>query len=179
LSVPIGTLLTMTDEPKRPDPPMIGDERTQLNGFLDFLRATVAWKSGGLTDEQARAAHVPSELTTIAGLVGHLTLVEDYWFGVILDGGVDKWKEALEKDRDAEFRHAMRIPIAEVVAEYEAQCEVSRKIVAGMDLDTAVPFKEDRKVSVRWVLIHMIEETGRHAGHLDLLRELTDGRTGE
>lgn len=169
----------MTDEPKRPDPPMTGDERTQLNGFLDFHRATVAWKSGGLTDEQARATHVPSELTTIAGLVGHLTLVEDYWFREVLDGQEGKWDEALKEDPDAEFRFAMKTPIAEVIAEYGAQCDVSRKIVAGMDLDTAVPFKEDRQVSVRWVLIHMIEETGRHVGHLDLLRELTDGLTGE
>jgi uncharacterized damage-inducible protein DinB len=178
LSVLTGTLSPVT-EPKRPDPPMTGDERTQLNGFLDFLRATVAWKSGGLTDEQARAAHTPSELTTIAGLVGHLTLVEYYWFGEVLDGRPDKWKEALAEDPDAEFRVAMKTPVSQVLAEYEAQCEVSREIVAKLDLDAVFPFRGDREVSVRWVLIHMIEETGRHAGHIDLLRELTDGVTGE
>jgi len=165
-------------EPERPDPPMTGDERAQLNGFLDFLRATVVWKASGLTDEQARATHVPSELTTIAGLVGHLALVEGYWFREILDGQASKWDEALAEDPDAEFRVALKTPIADVIAEYEAECEAARKIVAGMDLEDTVPFK-DRQVSVRWVLIHMIEETGRHAGHLDLLRELTDGVKGE
>jgi uncharacterized damage-inducible protein DinB len=169
----------MTDEPKRPEPPLTGDERTQLNGFLDLYRSTVVWKSAGLTDEQARRAHVPSELTTIGGLVGHLTLVEDYWFGVLLDGGEDRWKEALEKDRDAEFRQALVTPLSTVIDEYAAQCQVSRDILAKLDLDAEVPFTEGRTVSVRWVVLHMIEETARHVGHLDLLRELTDGTTGE
>jgi uncharacterized damage-inducible protein DinB len=166
-------------EPERPDPPMTGDERTQLTTFLDFLRATVVWKSSGLTDEQARAAHTPSELTTIAGLVGHLALVEEYWFGEILDGREDRWKEALAEDPDAEFRLAMKTPIADVIADYEAQCETARQIVAKLDLDAVFPFRGDREVSVRWVLIHMIEETSRHAGHIDLLREFTDGLKGE
>ena len=170
---------SMTDEPKRPEARLTGDEGTQLNGFLDFHRATVVWKSAGLTDEQARRAHVPSELTTIGGLVGHLTLNEEYWFGVILDGREDNWKEALEKDRDAEFRRALDTPLTKVIDEYEAQCQVSRDILAKLDLDAEVPFKDDRKVSVRWVVLHMIEETARHVGHLDLLRELTDGATGE
>jgi uncharacterized damage-inducible protein DinB len=121
---------------------------------------------------------VPSELTTIAGLVGHLTLVEEHWFGEVLDGREDRWKEALAEDPDAEFRLAMNTPIADVIAGYEAQCRISREIVAKLDLDAEFP-RKDQKVSVRWVLIHMIEETGRHAGHLDLLRELTDGVTGE
>jgi uncharacterized damage-inducible protein DinB len=169
----------MTDEPKRPEPPLTGDERTQLNGFLDFLRATVVWKCSGLTDEQARQRLVPSELTTIAGLLGHLTLVEQYWFAVVLDGQEDVWKEALEVDPDAEFRVAMQTPIDQLIAAYEAECERSRKVVARMGLDDKVPFRGDREVNLRFVVTHMIEETGRHAGHLDLLRELTDGLTGE
>ncbi|MFK0247386.1 DinB family protein [Amycolatopsis azurea] len=169
----------MTEEPKRPEPPLTGDERTQLNGFLDFLRATVVWKCSGLTDEQARRALVPSELTTVAGLLGHLTLVEQYWFNVVLNGQEDLWKEALEADPDAEFRVAMQTPIEQLIAAYEAECERSRKIVAGMDLDDKVPFRGDREVNVRFVVAHMVEETGRHAGHLDLLREMIDGLTGE
>ncbi|WP_037309647.1 DinB family protein [Amycolatopsis orientalis] len=169
----------MTDEPKRPEPPLTGDERTQLNGFLDFLRATVVWKCSGLTDEQARRRLVPSELTTVAGLLGHLTLVEQYWFTVVLDGAEDVWKEALEVDPDAEFRVAMETPIERLIAAYEAECERSRQVVARMGLDDEVEFRGDRKVNVRFVVTHMIEETGRHAGHLDLLRELIDGLTGE
>jgi uncharacterized damage-inducible protein DinB len=169
----------MIDEPKRPEPPMTGDERTQLNGFLDFLRATVVWKCSGLTDEQARRALVPSELTTIAGLLGHLTLVEQYWFNVVLDGQEDVWKEALETDPDAEFRVAMQTPLDQLIATYQVECERSRKIVARMGLDDEADFRGNRRVNVRFVVTHMIEETGRHAGHLDLLRELTDGLTGE
>jgi hypothetical protein len=158
---------------------MVGDDRAQLTGFLDYLRATVVLKASGLTDEQARQTHVPSELTTIAGLVSHLTLVEDYWFGIVVDGGPDKWEEALKDDPDAEFRLAATIPVARLIADYEAQCEVSRQIVAKLDFDDEVSFRDKGNVNIRWVVTHMIEETGRHAGHLDLLRELTDGATGE
>lgn len=167
----------MTDT--RPDPPMTGDERAQLNGFLDYQRATVVLKAGGLTDEQARQTHVPSELTTIAGLVSHLTLVEDYWFGIVVDGGPDKWEEALKDDPDAEFRLAATTPVARLIGDYETQCELSRQIVAKLDFDAEVPFRDKGNVNLRWVVAHMIEETARHAGHLDLLRELTDGATGE
>jgi uncharacterized damage-inducible protein DinB len=179
LSVPTGRLPTMTDQPKRPDPPMTGDERTQLTTFLDYQRATVVSKCSGLTEEQARRAHVPSELTTIAGLLGHLTLNEYYWFSVVLDGQEDTWEEALKTDPDAEFRIALSATVPSLVEEYLAECERSRQIVAKLDLDAQVDFRGDRKVNVRWVVTHMVEETARHLGHLDLLRELTDGVTGE
>lgn len=158
---------------------MDADERTQLTGFLDFLRASVVWKCGGLTDEQARRRHLPSELTTIAGLLGHLTLVENYWFRVVLDGQTDEWEEALELDRDAEFRVALTTPIEQLVAGYEAEVARCREVVAAREFTDTVLFKGDRQLNVRWVVTHMIEETSRHLGHLDLLRELTDGLTGE
>jgi hypothetical protein len=179
LSVPTGRLPTMTDHPKRPDPPMTGDERTQLTTFLDYQRATVVSKCAGLTQEQARRVHVPSELTTIAGLLGHLALNENYWFSVVLDGQVDTWEERLKADPDAEFRIAPGVTVPSLVDEYLAECERSRQIVAKLDLDAEVPFRGDRRVNVRWVVTHMVEETARHLGHLDLLRELTDGATGE
>ncbi|MFD2465835.1 DinB family protein [Amycolatopsis silviterrae] len=169
----------MTDVPERPDPPMAGDERAQLAGFLDFLRASVVWKCSGLTDEQARRVHVPSELTTIAGLLCHLTLVENYWFRVVLDGQPDEWADRLEIDRDAEFRVALEVPIGQLIAEYEAEAEKCRAVVAAREFDDTVLFKGDKPLTVRWVVAHMIEETARHLGHLDLLRELTDGLTGE
>ncbi|PRX46484.1 uncharacterized protein DUF664 [Prauserella shujinwangii] len=168
----------MATEPTRPEPPTTGGEREQLTGFLDFLRATVVWKCSGLTDEQARRRLVPSELTTIAGLLGHLAFVEQYWFEVVLDGRPDPWREALAEDPDAEFHAALRTPLAELLDGYAAQCARNREITARLALDDEAPHGE-RKVNLRFVLIHMIEETGRHAGHLDLLRELTDGLTGE
>ncbi len=158
---------------------MAGDERTQLTGFLDFLRASVVWKCSGLTDEQARRQHLPSELTTIAGLLCHLTLVENWWFRVVLDGQPDEWADRLEIDRDAEFRVALELPMTQLIADYEAEIEKCRTVVAARGFEDTVLFKGDKPLTVRWVVAHMIEETARHLGHLDLLRELTDGLTGE
>jgi hypothetical protein len=158
---------------------MNGGEREQLAGFLDFLRATVVMKATGLTDEQARRALIPSELMTVAGLLSHLTYVELYWFGIVFDGLPDPWTERLKTDRDAEFRAALDIPLPRLIAEYEARCAMNRDIVAGLDLDAVATRGRGEPVNLRGVIIHMIEETGRHAGHLDLLRELLDGTTGE
>ncbi|ROS38289.1 DinB family protein [Amycolatopsis thermoflava] len=162
----------------RTEPAFDGGERKQLGDFLDFLREAVVLKCAGLTDEQARRSLVPSELTTIAGLVGHLTYVEHHWFEVVLAGRPSRWEEKLAADRDADFREALTKPLADLVAAYRAQCAVSREIAAGLAPETLVSFR-DGSINLRYVLIHMVEETGRHAGHLDLLRELTDGGTGE
>jgi hypothetical protein len=169
----------MTEIDKRPEPPRAGGEREQLNGFLDFLRATVVWKAAGLTDEQARRSLMPSELTTVAGLVSHLTYVEQYWFAQVLDNQPDPWAERIAVDSDAEFRAALDIPIEQLIAEYEAECQRGRDVAAKLELDATGTTAKGEPVNLRWVLIHMIEETGRHAGHLDLLRELLDGSTGE
>jgi uncharacterized protein DUF664 len=158
---------------------MIAGEREQLTGFLDHQRATVVWKASGLTDEQARRSLVPSELTTIAGLLPHLQLNEEYWFGTVVGGAPDAWDEILKADPDAEFRIGARKPMSELIADYQAQCGKSREIVAAHDLDEVVSLPSGRELTVRWVVIHMIEETARHAGHLDLIREMTDGLTGE
>jgi uncharacterized damage-inducible protein DinB len=158
---------------------MLGGEREQLAGFLDFLRGTVVMKAAGLTDEQARRSLMPSELTTVAGLVSHLTYVEQYWFGQVHDNQADPWAERIKADRDAEFRAALSIPLDQLIAEYEAECQRSRAVVAKLALDATGTTAKGQPVNLRWVLIHMIEETGRHAGHLDLLRELLDGSTGE
>lgn len=169
----------MTSPDTRPDPPKAGELREQLDGFLDFLRATVVLKATGLTDEQARESLVPSKLTTVAGLLGHLTWVEQYWFGVVLDGRPDVWQERFDADPDAEFTAALTIPLSQLIADYEAECARSREVAARLDLAATGTTPKGQPVNLRWVLIHMIEETGRHAGHLDLLRELLDGTTGE
>lgn len=158
---------------------MIAGEREQLAGFLDHQRATVVWKASGLTDDAARRSLVPSKLTTIAGLVPHLALNEEYWFGTVIDGQPDAWDEILKEDPDAEFRLGLQKPIATLIAEYQAQCERSREILARYGLDDVVHLPSGKELTVRWVVVHMIEETARHAGHLDLLREMTDGLTGE
>ncbi|OLR94196.1 DinB family protein [Actinokineospora bangkokensis] len=169
----------MTSAPPdtRVDPPDVGDEVAQVNGFLDYLRGTVVRKAHGLSEVDARRAVLPSPLMTVAGLLGHLRWVEAHWFGVVLDGQHDRapWDPA---DPDAEFRVPDGVPLARLVEEYEAECAHSRGVAAGMAFDDTGTF-EGRTVSLRWVLLHMVEETGRHAGHLDAIRELLDGATGE
>ncbi|HEV8557530.1 MAG TPA: DinB family protein [Actinophytocola sp.] len=169
----------MTKPDDRPQAPTVGGERDQLIGFLDFLRATVVWKCGDLTDEQARRSLVPSKLVTLAGLVSHLTLVEEWWFANVVGGEPDRWDEASTADPDVDWKQGADTPLPELVAAYQAQCEVSRRYVAERDLDDVITAPNGKQFNVRWVLLHMIEETARHAGHLDLIREMTDGLTGE
>ena len=166
---------------ERRDPPWAGGERETLEGFLDFQRATLEWKVEGLTDEEARQTTAASSLT-LAGLVKHLAMVEDQWFRVVLLGEepADWWRGVdWEADRDWEFRTALDEPIDDLVALYRASCERSREAVASVEsLDQRAVWGEDRP-SLRWIFLHMIEETARHNGHADLLRESIDGATGE
>ncbi|MEU4803302.1 DinB family protein [Actinosynnema sp. NPDC023587] len=162
----------------RVDLPFTGDERALLGGFLDYLRGTVELKVAGLSDEDAARAVLPSALTTAAGVVKHLRWVENHWFRVALLGEPDEAPYSRE-DPDADWRVEPGETIAGLVGDYAAQCAVSREVLAGLDLDHEVAFRGDKRLSARWVLIHLIEETGRHAGHLDVVRELLDGVTGE
>ncbi|MFC6092434.1 DinB family protein [Saccharothrix lopnurensis] len=164
-------------EDHRVEVPFTGDERTLLNAFLDFLRGTIEFKCAGLSDEQARRPVLPSQLTTAAGVVKHLRWVENHWFRVVLSGQPSEAPYTLE-DPDADWRVEPGETISGLLADYAAECAVSREVAAGLDLDHEVAFRGGR-LPARWVLIHMIEETGRHAGHLDAVRELLDGATGE
>ena len=167
----------MTQADTRVDPPQVAGTVEQMNGFLDFLRGSIEMKAAGLSEEDARRSVLPSPLMTVSGLLAHLRWVEAYWFGTVLDGQPDR-APYTEEDPDAEFRGAVEIPVAQLLADYSAQCADSRAIAARLDLDTVVPFRGG-EVNARWVVLHMIEETGRHAGHLDVIRELLDGTTGE
>ena len=162
----------------RVDPPMVADERETLNGFLDYLRATIALKCEGLSEQDAKRSTLPSPLLTAAGVVKHLRWVEHYWFEVVLAGKPSR-APYTEEDPDADWRIEEGETITELLADYAAQCTVSREILAGLGLGHEVPFRGEGTVSARWVLAHMIEETGRHAGHVDIVRELLDGTTGE
>jgi Protein of unknown function (DUF664) len=159
----------------RVDPPMTGGERAQLTGFLDFLRATVHVKAAGLSEEDAHRSTVRSPLLTVAGIVSHLRGAERYWFAEVLGGRPQHHAD----DPDDDFLVARDRPLGELLGEYAAECEASREMVARLDLDTEVPFRDSGLISTRWVMLHMVEETGRHAGHLDIIRENLDGTTGE
>lgn len=147
-----------------------------LNAFLDAHRATVRIKCDGLSEVDAHRVVLPSPLMTMAGLVSHLRWNEHSWFETCLLGEPDRgpWTD---EDPDAEMR-VDDVPLAQLLDEYEAQCARSREIVAGLDLDVREKTDTADPVTLRWILHHMIEETARHNGHMDIIRELLDGVTG-
>ncbi|MGW5050100.1 DinB family protein [Actinokineospora sp. NPDC004072] len=162
----------------RIDPVHVGGELVQAEGFLDYLRETIVMKSRGLSEDDAHRAVLPSKLMTVAGLLAHLRWVEAYWFRTVLSGEPNRAPYSKERP-DGEFEDAATVPTAQLIAEYEAECANSRAVTARMALTDTVPFRGSGEINVRWVVLHMIEETGRHAGHLDIIRELLDGVTGE
>lgn len=157
------------------------DERTMLTGMLDWYRAGVVRKVEGIRPDHAAALPLRSA-TSIAGLVKHLALVEDSWFTTRFAGdpeptqwvGID-W----EADPDWEFHTAVDEPIDDLVALYDEACARSRAVTAAHDLDDIGAHTARREFTLRFVLVHLIEETARHLGHLDVLREQLDGTTGE
>ena len=163
------------------DIPPSWDEHTVLTTFLDYTRDTVHAKCAGLSDADARRAPLPgSPLMTISGLVSHLRWVEIAWIEATLLGGVidPPWTD---DDPDREFRVAAEVPLAGLLADYRAACGRHNELVAGLSLDTpsrgALEWR-DEPVTLRWILLHLAEETARHNGHLDILRELADGARG-
>lgn len=167
---------TLTED-TRPEPPERGGERETLEGFLDFLRATVVYKATGLSDADAARRLLPS-VTTVSGLVRHLADVERSWFRETLAGEQDVPTRWTDEDSDGEFRVTADDSLHEILADYEAACAESRTVAARFRLDDS-SVGDDGRYSLRWIIAHMIEETGRHCGHIDILRELLDGATGE
>lgn len=158
-------------------------ELESLASFLDFQRATMVQKAEGLTDEQASSRPVEPSTLSMSGLIKHLALVEESWFESVFTGGEldEPWASApFDDDHDWEFNSASGDRISDLIAMYEAACEKSRRVVARADSLDQTSAKETRHgiVSLRWILLHMIEETARHAGHADLIRERIDGSTG-
>ncbi|GAB3434083.1 DinB family protein [Flindersiella endophytica] len=150
-----------------------------LTGWLDWQRTTVRLKCEGLSPAGAGQAPLPSSpLTTIAGVVSHLRWVEHHWFEVSFLGEPHR-TPSTAGDPDAEWRvDGSSLPA--LLDEYDKQCARSREIVAGHGLDELEAYAPPgiELVSLRWIVVHMIEETARHLGHLDALRELADETTG-
>lgn len=169
---------------ERHDPPHSGGELELLNAFLDYQRATLVNKAEGLDDRQAGTASVPPSTLTISGLLKHMALVEANWFPNILLGGSwgEPWDSApFNEDRDWEFNSAPNDKLSDLIDLYSITCERSRQIVAGASSLDQISEKSTHRgdrASLRWILLHMIEETARHAGHADLIRESIDGQTG-
>jgi hypothetical protein len=165
-----------------PEPPLAADERVSnsaerevLEAFLDMYREIIRRKVAGLPGEQLRQRLVPSR-TTLAGLVQHLTSVEQEWFQQVL--AQRPAEEIAGRPADDGWAVRTRKTADSMIAEYDRACAASREVAAGFRLDDAVAHPRLGHVSLRWVYVHMIEETARHAGHADILREQTDGATG-
>ena len=147
-----------------------------LAGFLDHYRATVLELCLGLSEEDLRRSVVPSG-TTLLGIVKHLAYVELGWFTEnVANQPVDYPFE--ENDLDADFHVDDAETADEIFDLYRAACERSRAALGAASLDDLVENpKRSRDYNIRWVVVHMIEETARHAGHMDIIREQLDGRT--
>jgi uncharacterized damage-inducible protein DinB len=159
-------------------------ERDALGQYLDYQRETILLKTDGLTREQL-GQRIPTSDLTLAGILYHLALNEEDWFEVRFLGlperedwqGID-W----EADPDFEFRTALTKEPDWLRRRYREACNRARQAVASADsLDqlSVDPLNDGKPFTLRWVLLHLIEETARHAGQADLLREAIDGTVGE
>lgn len=160
-----------------------------MTGFLDYQRATLIWKTSRLDGDQLRIARPPSTIT-LGGLLKHLAYVEDYWFTEVVAErpAPEPWASApVADDPDWEWHSAAADSAADLLAQWRASVERSRAAIAGAlredpeaGLRATHPAWGGRgRVSLRWVLVHMVEEYARHNGHADLIRESIDGETGE
>ena len=177
------------DESARVDPPVRGDEVTTLRTFLDFHRDTFRWKCSGLSQGQLAQAHAPSDMT-LGGMMKHLAVVESGWFedtfagrGLMPPFDTVDW----EADRDWEWHTArddspedLRALFDDAVRRADAVINAALATDAGLDaLSEQESRRGEGRFSLRWILVHMIEEYARHNGHADLIRESIDGQTGE
>lgn len=180
--------MTVVDEQGRPEPPIGEDEAGTLQGFLDFHRATLAWKCAGL-DAEGMAATVEPSTMTLGGMLKHLALVEEHWFACTLRAR--EWSAPWDTvdwgaDADWDWHSAAQDTPEQLIALWQSKVELSRAMVAealadggGLEQRAARPWADGRAPSLRWILVHMVEEYARHNGHADLIREAIDGSTGE
>lgn len=168
-------------EDPRADIPFLGDERLLLDGWLDMYRDTVLLKVAGLDADQLVARSVPPSTMSLIGVVRHLTEVEAYWLRVVLHDEQDVPDYyCTPESPDGDFDDVSPGTAAADVEAYRAEIDRTRELAARWtDLESPVRgLRRGQPVSLRWILQHLIEEYARHLGHMDLLREAIDGRTG-
>jgi hypothetical protein len=178
----------MTDHVHPPwEPPFAGTEREHVLGALDRLRATFRWKAADL-DAEGMRTRMPSSTLTVGGLLKHMAAQEDYAAAVKVAGGEmpSVWDDnGWDGDDDWEFTSGAQDGPEELYDLYDGAVERSRTTIAtvldarGLGGDSGVTLDDGSKASVRRILFDLLEEYGRHTGHLDLLREAVDGRVGE
>jgi uncharacterized damage-inducible protein DinB len=179
--------MTQIDEHGRPEPPPAADEAATLLGFLEYQRATFAWKCSGLGAASLQA-RVGASSMTLGGMMKHLALVEEGWFLRTLHGRDlgPPWNAVdWDADPDWEWRTAAEDTPEQIQALWQDAVARARSAVdealadGGMSRLAQRPWPDGRSPSLRWIVCHMIEEYARHNGHADLLREQIDGATGE
>lgn len=158
-------------------PDLDGDERTTLTQFLDLYRRRVVTRFSALSDAEARAMSLPATRLTPGGIVKHLAHMEDHWFTARIGSGEipEPWASApFAKAPDWDFESAVDDTVEQVTALYAAACQRSCAVVASISsLDTKAshPSFGRGPVTLRWAMVHMLEETACHAGHLELLTD--------
>jgi hypothetical protein len=157
------------------DPAAQVPERATLLAFLQRQRDLVAWKLAGVDDAALGAQATPSGLTA-HGIVRHLENVERSWVRDVFAGEQGLTFDWSDEEPDGEFRVPEDVTVAQLLQSYAQECRRCDEVVGAADLDQV---SATRGASLRWVLLHLVEETARHVGHLDLLREQADGVTGE
>lgn len=160
-------------------PPSANDERAMLRSWLDFHRATFERKLEGLTPVQLAAHSVEPSQLTLLGLLRHHAEVERYNFGVVFRGDPDV--PFFTEDDFVDLHDVDEALVADAFGVWRRACDQSRAIEAAAGLDDLSPgpgLFDDQPVSLRWMLLHAIEEYARHNGHADLLRERIDGKSG-
>jgi len=162
------------------DPSPDGDERTLALWFLDYYRVVFERKVTGLDDVQARATTCPPSELTALGLVRHMADVERGWFRRSLGERLDYLFD-YSADEDVDFHPDAADTLADALRRWRAEVEGARSNLAAASFDDLITRErpESTNWSVRWVVLHMIEEYARHAGHLDLITEAIDGRKGD
>ena len=160
-------------------PAPVAAEREMLDAWLDFQRDTLALKCDGLTGEQLRERAVPPSSLSLLGLVRHMAEGERQWFRLVLGGEQVPYHYYTDDNPEAEF-DVDDADVAEAFATWRAECADARaRAAAAPSLDVTVTTRRGEEFSLRWIMVHMIEEYARHNGHADLLRERIDGTVGD
>ncbi len=179
--------VSSVDDQGRPEPPIAAHEQDTLFGFLDYQRATFEWKVRGLGRE-GLSVRIAASSMTLGGLMKHLSYVEQYWFSYRLHGRErgEPWRSIdWQLEPDWEWNTSLGDTPDDLWALWrravaEARTDAATALASGgFDVLCARPWPNGESPSLRWVLVHMIEEYARHNGHADLLRESIDGETGE
>jgi hypothetical protein len=163
----------------RPEPPFTGDERTMFPLWLDYQRSTLLWKCELLDGEALARRGVPPSPLSLLGIVRHMTVVEWSWFEDDFADTKTAPPISTEHDTDADWNDLDPSRAMADIERFQRQCEVSRGIVTGAASFDEVAANARDTISLRWIIVHMIEEYARHNGHADLLRERIDGAVGE